>query len=154
MRAPALTREDIFDALHARRTYGTTGQRILLDFRVNDAPMGSEIALEAPLPEPCAGTSPECGERAAATAALAPRFDVTAHGTDVIEAVEILRYSEPDGGFRVIHDLRPNALDFTWSGRDRGFRDDAIYYLRLRQRSQVRGRIVMAWSSPVWVNAR
>ena len=27
-------------------------------------------------------------------------------------------------------------------------------YLRLRQRSQVRGRDVMAWSSPVWVNAR
>ena len=154
VRAPALTREAIFDALHARRTYGTTGQRILLDFRVNDAPMGSEIALEAPLPEPCAGTSPECGERAAATAALAPRFDVTAHGTDVIEAVEILRYSAPDGGFRVIHDLRPNALDFTWSGRDGGFRDDAVYYLRLRQRSPVRGRIVMAWSSPVWVNAR
>jgi hypothetical protein len=154
VRAPELTREAVFDALHARRTYGTTGQRILLDFRVNDAPMGSEIALEAPLPEPCAGTSPECGERAAATAALAPRFDVTAHGTDVIEAAEILRYSEPDGGFRVIHDLRPNALDFTWSGRDGGFRDDAIYYLRLRQRSQVRGRVVMAWSSPVWVNAR
>ena len=154
VRAPELTREAVFDALHARRTYGTTGQRILLDFRVNDAPMGSEIALEAPLPEPCAGTSPECGERAAVTAALAPRFEVTAHGTDVIEAVEILRYSEPDGGFRVIHDLRPNALDFNWSGRDGGFRDDAIYYLRLRQRSPVRGRIAMAWSSPVWVNAR
>lgn len=153
VRAPALTREAIFDGLHARRTYGTTGQRILLDFRVNDAPMGSEIAIDGPLPEPCAGTSPECGERAAATAALAPRFDVTAHGTDVIEAVEILRYSEPDGGFRVIHDLRPNALDFTWSGRDGGFRDDAIYYLRLRQRSLVRGLTVMAWSSPVWVNA-
>ncbi len=154
VRAPELTREAVFDALHARRTYGTTGQRILLDFRVNDAPMGSEIALDAPLPEPCAGTSPECGERAAATAALAPRFDVTAHGTDVIESVEILRYSRPDGGFRVIHDLRPAALDFAWSGRDGGFRDDAIYYLRLRQRSPVRGRVVMAWSSPVWVNAR
>ena len=58
VRAPALTREAIFDALHARRTYGTTGARILLDFRVNDAPMGSEIALDAPLPATCAGTSP------------------------------------------------------------------------------------------------
>ena len=134
VRAPELTRAAIFDGLHARRTYGTTGQRILLDFRVNDAPMGSEIALAAPLPEPCAGTSPECGERAAATAALAPRFEITAHGTDVIETVQILRYSVPDGGFRVIYDLRPNALDFTWSGRDGGFRDDAIYYLRLGQR--------------------
>ncbi len=154
VRAPALTREAVFDALHARRTYGTTGQRILLDFRVNGAPMGSEITLAAPLPEPCAGTSPVCGERAAATRALAPRFDIKAHGTDVIEAVEILRYSRPDGGFRVIHDLRPEALDFTWSGRDGGFRDDAIYYVRLRQRGAVRGRTVMAWSSPVWVNAR
>ena len=154
VRAPALTRAAVFDALHARRTYGTTGQRILLDFRVNDAPMGSEIALAAPLPEPCAGTSPACGERAAATAALAPRFDIEAHGTDVIESVQILRHSAPDGGFRVIHDLRPNALDFAWSGRDGGFRDDAVYYLRLRQRGLVRGRTVMAWSSPVWVNAR
>ena len=85
--APELTREAVFDALHARRTYGTTGRRILLDFRVNDAPVGSEIALDAPLPEPCAGMLPDCGERAAATAALAPRFDVTVHGTDVIESV-------------------------------------------------------------------
>ena len=154
VRAPVLTRAAVFDALHARRSYGTTGQRILLDFRVNDAPMGSEITLDAPLPEPCAGTSPECGERAAAAAALAPRFDVVAHGTDVIESVQILRHSAPDGGFRVIHDLRPDALDFTWSGRDGGFRDDAVYYLRLRQRGLVRGRVVMAWSSPVWVNTR
>ena len=154
IRAPALTREAIFDALHARQTYGTTGARILLDFRVNDAPMGSEIALEAPLPETCAGTSPECGARAAATAALAPRFTVIAHGTDIIESVQILRYSAPDGGFRVVHELQPNTLDVEWSGRDRGFRDDAIYYLRLRQREQVRGRIVMAWSSPIWVRAQ
>ena len=154
IRAPALTRAAIFDALHARHTYGTTGARILLDFRVNDAPMGSEIALEAPLPKTCAGTSPECGARAAATAALAPRFTVTAHGTDIIESVEILRYSAPDGGFRVIHGLQPNALDVEWSGRDRGFRDDALYYLRLRQREQVRGRVVMAWSSPIWVRAQ
>jgi len=152
--APELTREAIFDGLHARRTYGTTGARILLDFRVNDAPMGSEIALDAPLPDTCAGTSPECGAVAADTAALAPRFRVNAHGTDIIEVIEILRYSMPDGGFRVIEELRPNAIDVEWSGRDAGFRDDAIYYLRLRQREQVRGRIVMAWSSPIWVSAR
>ncbi len=154
VQATALTREAIFDGLHARSTYGTTGARILLDFRVNDAPMGSEIALDGPLPDTCAGTSPECGRIAAETAALAPRLSVTAHGTDIIESVEILRYSAPDGGFRVIHELRPNALDVEWSGRDSAFRDDAIYYLRLRQRAQIRGRIVMAWSSPIWVRAQ
>ena len=59
-----------------------------------------------------------------------------------------------DGGFRVVYDLHPDALDFEWSGTDGGFRADAVYYLRLRQRSQVRGRIVMAWSSPIWVRGQ
>ena len=126
--APALTREAIFDALYQRRTYGTTGARILLDFRVNEAPMGGETTVDG-----------------------APRLRLEAHGTDVIESVEILRYSERDGGFRIIYELHPNALDFEWFGTDDGFREDSIYYLRLRQRGTIRGRIVMAWSSPVWV---
>ena len=131
VRAPALTRDAIFDALHQRRTYGTTGARILLEFRVNGEPMGGETVTDG-----------------------APRLDVAAHGTDIIDSVEILRYSEPDGGFRVVYDLHPDALDFEWSGTDGGFRADAVYYLRLRQRSQVRGRIVMAWSSPIWVRGQ
>jgi hypothetical protein len=126
--APALTREAIFDALYQRRTYGTTGARILLDFRVNEEPMGGETTV--------GGT---------------PRLRLEAHGTDVIESVEILRYSERDGGFRIIYELHPNAFDFEWFGTDDGFRDDSIYYLRLRQRGTIRGRIVMAWSSPIWV---
>ena len=126
--APALTRESIFDALYTRRTYGTTGARILLDFRANGEPMGGETITDG-----------------------APRLRVTAHGTDVIESVEILRYSQSDGGFRVIYGLHPDALDYEWSGTDDGFRDDSVYYLRLRQRGSIRGRAVMAWSSPLWV---
>ena len=126
--APALTRAAIFDALHARRTYGTTGARILLDFRVNDEPMGGETTTDGP-----------------------PRLHVVAHGTDVIDSVQILRYSDPGGGFVVIHDLAPHALDFEWTGPDGGFRDDSVYYLRLTQRGHMRGRAVMAWSSPIWV---
>ena len=38
--APALTREAVFDAIHRRRTYGTTGSRIVLDFTLNGTPMG------------------------------------------------------------------------------------------------------------------
>ena len=123
----ALTRDAIFDALYERRTYATTGARILLDFRVNGAPMGSE-----------------------AVARDAPRLELTAHGRAPIERIEILRHSAADG-FRAIHDLRPDALDFAWAGIDSGFRDEAIYYVRLQERGQVRGRVVMAWSSPVWV---
>ena len=42
--APALTREDVFAALFQRRCYGTTGARMLLDFRVNGTLMGGEVA--------------------------------------------------------------------------------------------------------------
>jgi hypothetical protein len=37
--AAELTREAVFDALYARRCYGTTGARILLDFRLNGEPI-------------------------------------------------------------------------------------------------------------------
>ena len=128
VRAPALTREAIFDGLYARRTYGTTGARILLDFTVDGEPMGSETTADGP-----------------------PRLHVAAHGTDLIQSVQILRFSKAEGGFSVLFDLEPDALDFSWSGVDSGFRDDAVYYVRLRQRGHVRGRMVMAWSSPIWV---
>jgi hypothetical protein len=38
-----LTRPEIFDAIRARRVYALTGDRIEVDFCVNDAPMGGEI---------------------------------------------------------------------------------------------------------------
>ena len=116
VRAPALTRDAIFNALHQRRTYGTTGARILLEFRVNGEPMGGETVTDG-----------------------APRLDVAAHGTDTIDSVEILRYSEPDGGFRVIFDLQPDALDAEWSGTDGGFRADASG-VRFAVASSWRGR--------------
>src|ERR1019366_1358965 len=46
--APGLTREAIFQGLYHRRTYATTGTRIILDFTVNGAPMGSEIRTSEP----------------------------------------------------------------------------------------------------------
>jgi hypothetical protein len=41
--APELTREAIWEALKARRTYGTTGDRMELWYEVNSNPMGSVI---------------------------------------------------------------------------------------------------------------
>ena len=126
--APVLTRDAIFDGLYRRRTYGTTGAHILLDFRVNGEPMGRLTDADRP-----------------------PRIAVAANGTDVIDSVEVFRYSEPDRGFTLLHHAHPDALDFEWSGLDRGFRGDSIYYVRLRQQGTIRGRVVMAWSSPIWV---
>jgi hypothetical protein len=128
VRAPGLTRDAIFDALHDRRTYGTTGARILLDFSINGEAMGRSLTTSAP-----------------------PRLEVAAHGTDLIDEVQVLRYSKSSRGFELIESIRPQAPDFTSARVDAGFREDSIYYVRLRQRGEIGGRIAMAWSSPIWV---
>jgi mycothiol synthase len=43
--APSLTRTGLFEAFMARRTFALTGARIVLNFTVNEAPMGSEQPL-------------------------------------------------------------------------------------------------------------
>lgn len=45
--ADTLSRESIFEALHARRTFGTTGPKMHLFLTVNEAPQGSEILRSA-----------------------------------------------------------------------------------------------------------
>ena len=47
--APALTREDIFDALWDRRCYATTGERILLSFEADAHCMGREYRTDSPV---------------------------------------------------------------------------------------------------------
>ncbi|MFP4058757.1 MAG: DUF3604 domain-containing protein [Candidatus Brocadiia bacterium] len=47
--AEACTREAIWEALLARRTYAVTGDRIELDFRVAGQPMGSELEAGGPV---------------------------------------------------------------------------------------------------------
>jgi hypothetical protein len=126
--ATGLTRGEIFDALYHRRTYATTGVKILLDFAINGEPMGGMITVKG-----------------------VPRLQIEAHGTDVIKSVEILRYSDSDTAFSVIKTLSPDGPDFTWGGSDPTFKENSIYYIRLRQVGLVRTRVAMAWSSPIWV---
>ena len=66
--ATDLTREALWEAFLARRLYGVTGDRIQLDFRINDAVMGSTIS--AP------------GER---------QVKVRVVGSDQIDRIELLR---------------------------------------------------------------
>jgi hypothetical protein len=44
--AERLDRESLFQALHARRTYGATAKGMLVDFRVDDAVMGEELVTD------------------------------------------------------------------------------------------------------------
>ena len=72
--AEELTRESLWEAFRARRVYGVTGDRIAIDFRVNDAVMGSIVELK--------------GDR---------HITVCVTGSDAIDRIELLR------GRRVIH---------------------------------------------------
>ena len=143
--APELTRQAVFDAIRERRTYGTTGSRIYLEFYVNGRPMGSDIEI-AP------------GERA--------RVQVEVLGTSPLRWVEVLRadLDRPDEGFEVVH----REWSSGWSGPPFGSKpmtdvqlywtDDSpppngMYYVRVRQSDIVHGRVAEGWSSPVWVRA-
>ena len=126
--APALTRGGVFDSIHARQTYGTTGARILLKMWVNDTFMGQETAG---------------GEGVSVR--------VWAVGTAEIAWVEILRGDLDAQRFDVVYRREPQAAAaaFTWD--DPQPVANALYYVRLRQAAPVAGRVAQAWSSPVWV---
>ncbi len=66
--APALTRADLWDSFTARRVYGVTGDRIELDFTVNDVVLGSRMRSTGPR-----------------------RVHVGVRGLDAIDRIELLR---------------------------------------------------------------
>ena len=122
--SPELTREAVWDAFQKRQVYGTTGAKIILNFRAADLPMGSEVewATESG-PVPVAVRAIGCGE--------IDRVEVIRNG-DVV-------FSEKgDGVFAqyLLEDKDPPA-GTSW------------YYAKIVQKD---GQ--MAWSSPVWVTVR
>jgi hypothetical protein len=123
--APALTRKDIWEGLHARRSYAVTGVRILLDFTVDGVPMGGTV-------RPADGTVALAG---------------TLHGVGPLDRVEVVKY---DGAAwtEVYAHAADGALDWSFSVDDPAAKPGTIYYLRARQQDGNR-----AWSSPVWVEA-
>ncbi|MCY4437910.1 MAG: DUF3604 domain-containing protein [Chloroflexi bacterium] len=126
--APALTRSSIFDSIHNRQTYGTTGARIILKAWVNDVFMGQETASGN-------GVS----------------VRVWTVGTAELAWIEILRGDLDAQRFDVVYRREPETAEaaFTWD--DPQPVANALYYVRLRQKEPVAGRVVQAWSSPVWV---
>ena len=75
--APERTREAIWDALWNRHCYATTGARIIVEFSVSGAPMGSELSL---------GERPELAKQRTIRA--------TVHGAAPIERIEVVRNNE------------------------------------------------------------
>lgn len=127
VKAPTRSRAAIFQGLYDRRTYATSGAKIVLNFTLNNQPMGSVVHVEA-----------------------APLLFIQAVGTDGIEKVELLRHQEGEDRFQVIQSWKPDRMRFSAEYNDPGFKPGSIYYCRLTQTNTVRGRAVMAWSSPIW----
>ena len=121
--ASDLTREGVFDGMKNRRTYGTTGERILLEFSIDGNQMGSEYL--------------ESGQ---------PEIVVTVGGTDILDEVEIMKYSNSSGWERAYSDS-PGQNICSFNYNDMGFAEDSLYYVRVTQRDGE-----MAWSSPIWVD--
>ena len=119
--SPELTREAVWEALRRRQVYGTSGPKIILNFRVADSPMGSEItwnASDGPLP-----------------------ITLRAIACDEITAIEIIRNGE------VVLAQKGEGVSAQFLVEDpHPPRGESWYYTRIVQED---GN--MAWSSPVWV---
>ena len=98
-------RQGVFQGIYHRRTYATTGSRIVLRFSVNGLPMGSE-----------------------GRASGAPEIRVSAIGTTELQAVRIVRNG------RIIHAVDPlgDSVDFEYVDRS-GEVGPAYYYVDLVQ---------------------
>ncbi len=121
--AETFNREGIFKALWERRCYGTTGARIILEFFLNDAPMGSEMKLDE---------------------SAARKLMVRAEACSPVHKVVIIKNA------REIHVNVPGreSIDFEWIDSRGKERQSDYYYVRLEQDD---GEI--AWSSPIWVDS-
>jgi len=130
--ARELTREAIFDALWNRRCYGTTGERIMLDFSVNGYPMGTELS----------------GSEHLETRSIATRVS----GTVPIESIDVVR----NGIDAYTHIGKGADEELDWVDTDK-FDDVCIvpengqpfiyYYIRVTQENDE-----LAWSSPIWIS--
>lgn len=121
--ASELTREAVFDALHARRCYATTGVPIVLSFTVNGALVGSELP--------------------ALSSRERPQLKVTCRATNGIDHVRIVKNG------RVVQTVPchgEHACDIEWEDADYVPSRPSHYYARVVQVDRE-----SAWSSPIWI---
>lgn len=117
-----LSREGILEALRSKRCFATTGDKIIVDFRINGAISGSSIKISGK-----------------------PELSFTVKGQGVLEKVEVLRNSELIKSFAADH----GSTEIAGSFIDEDYEDDKgvlYYYIRASQRNNA-----IAWASPVWI---
>ena len=130
------TRESIWEAMWNRRCYGTTGARIIVDFSLNNHPMGSEININ------------EHTELASVR-----KLSISVHGTEHIKSVEIVRNNKD------VYVYKQDSPDVCFDWEDKEALVDinyppslycsgpfSFYYVRITQSDGE-----MAWTSPIWI---
>lgn len=126
-----LNRDAIFNALRERRCYATTGERILLEFSVDETSMGQSTSR-----------SPDD----------TVEVKLRVWGTAILLRVEILRYRfDQDDEFVTIKSIapKPEGLDAAVEVTEE-ITGPCVYYARVTQEPM--NVPEMAWSSPVWVD--
>jgi len=119
-----LTRAGLYEAMWHRHTYGTTGARIIIDFRVNGFPMGSEITADN---------------------SSLPFIYYMVKGTAPVRDIEIWKYSKSKG-YEVFNFEGKGLADAEGQFSDEKFNEDSFYFMKVVQED---GNL--AWSSPLWV---
>lgn len=122
--AADLTRTGLYEAMWRRHTYGTTGARIIMDFKVNGSPMGSEIRADNGSP---------------------PLIYYMVKGTAPLQDIEIWKYTKSNG-YGVFNFKGNSNIGAESKFSDRQFNEDSFYFMKVVQED---GNV--AWSSPVWV---
>lgn len=138
------TRPAIFEAMRARHTFGTTGARMNIEFRMGEHMMGDDVRVKP--------DDPLWQSR---------RFSARIVGTDRVSKVEVVRSSKViysvAPGERVVEfeyaDMEPLADGYL--GTEINNPATAYYYLRISQQPEgAEGEqgLHMAWTSPIFIS--
>lgn len=119
--APELTREALWEAIFQHRVYATSGERIILEFSVNNRFMGDKIHLEN-----------NCHPRI---------IHIHAVGTDIIKRIDIIKNNLPI--YTYSGDKDEATVEYI--DKEEACEGD-FYYVRVIQKDHE-----TAWSSPVWI---
>ena len=117
-----VSRAGILEALQNRRTFGTTGDKMFIDIKLNGATVGTTSKSNK-----------------------VPSIEMEVLGQYPLEKVEILRNSKVIRTFKVA----ANTLKFEQTYSDINYKDEdevLYYYVRATQTNKA-----LAWSSPIWV---
>jgi len=122
--AKELTRKSIFEAIKNRKCYGTTGDRIFLDFKINGHQMGEEICVK-----------PESSLN----------INVLIVGSDRIEKIDLIKNSY------IVHSQKGKSFYEKVEFYDRARKEEGtdFYYVKVLQKN---GEI--AWASPIWITVK